>query len=834
MKYQVQPNNNAKYMLNANVYKDRIRSWEEDGYTIYRDHQYTAPGCHNACGMLFYTKNGKVERVEGDYTNPFNRGKTCARCANLPEIMYHEDRLRYPMKRTKGMRGKNQWERCTWEEAYGIIKEELSRIWEESGHEAVALLNGTGRNTCIQSAAFAYGGLRTPNMSLGFLSGSCCYVPRMFSFTKNTGSRTIIDTAVQHPDGYLNDTFEVPEVIINWAKNGLACNADGTLGHWIVDLMKQGTKLIVIDPSLTWLASRADIWIRLRPGTDTALALAMANVIIEEDLYDHEFVDYWSFGFEEFAERCKEYEVEKVAEICWCDPEAIVDAARMYANAKPASIEWGLPLDQMKNGVSASHAVNDLRAITGNIDKPGGDLCIRHTFGLDSVMNSMIECVPQEDLEKKRLGAQMSPFTVGHQGATAQPDAILRAIEIGEPYMIRAACFWANNNIANMAAEAPRVYKALRSLEFSFAVDYCMTPTIMAFCDVVLPTAMSAERNSVGHNFVPLKTHKKFVEFYEAKGDDQIIVELGRYLEPEGGFADMKEDVDFINAYLRQFREPQEGDLDYEELCEANCGVSYDDWASEYYKYKSGLLRADGLPGFNTPTGRYEFYVTAYAKWGKYDPLPFHEEPPEGPYSTPELWAEYPFIFTSGHRSHEFFHSEGRQQKTLRELHPWPLCEMHPDAAQKIGLEEGDWVWMENQRGRCKQKLKFNPTLDKRQVRAEHGWWYPETEAEEPSLYRVFDSNPNNLVPQYQYGPTAYGAPYKTQLCKVYKVTPENDCNLTKRIVTGEEQLSYEFSYGNPEDFRAAVESGAIKSGKTFSGAIAYEEMEDFVIERED
>lgn len=830
MKYVEQPNNNAKYMTNENVYKRRVRSWEEDGYTIYRDHQYTAPGCHNACGMLFYTRGGKVEKVEGDYTNPFNMGKTCARCANLPEIMYHDKRLKYPMRRAKGDRGKDAWERISWDEAYETIKQALEPIWEESGREAVALLNGTGRNTCIQSAAFAYGGLMTPNMSLGFLSGSCCWVPRQFSFSQNTGSRTIPDTALGLPDRYADPTFEVPEVIIIWAKNGLACNNDGTLGHWITDLMKQGTKLITIDPSLTWLASRADIWLRVRPGTDAALALAMANIIIEEDLYDHEFVDCWSFGFEEFAERCKEYPVDEVAKICWCEPEKIVAAARMYANAKPASIDWGLPIDQLKNAVSAGHAINDLRAITGNIDVPGGDSCIRHTFGLDSVMNSMIESVPVDVLEHKRLGAQMSPFTVGHQGATAQPDAILRAIELGEPYKVRAACFWANNNIANMAAEAPRVYKALKELDFSFAVDYYMTPTIMAFCDVVLPTAMSAERNSIGHNFMPLKTHKKFVEYYEAKGDDQIIVELGSYLGG-AGFEGMEEDRDFINAYLRQFEEPSEGDLDYDTLCEENCGLHYDEWGKQYYKYKSGLLRADGMPGFNTPTGRYEFYVSAYARWGGYDPLPFHEEPPESPYSTPELWEKYPLVFTAGHRSYEFFHSEGRNQRTLRELHPWPLCELHPNTAKKHGLEEGDWVWMENMRGRCKQKLKLNPSLDERQCRAEHGWWYPENDGAEPNLFNVFDSNPNNLIPQYQYGPTAYGAPYKTQICRVYKVTPDNDCNLTARIIAGEEPPAYEYYYGDPEDYQ--TDTVYKINLKTYAGAVVHDEIENIRIEKE-
>ncbi|ACL19948.1 molybdopterin oxidoreductase [Desulfitobacterium hafniense DCB-2] len=783
MKYQKPPTNNEVYMRNENVYGKRVKTWKEDGYTVVRDQQFTAPGCHNSCGILYYLKDGKVAKVEGDHTHPFNRGKTCMRCLNLPEIMYHPERLKYPMKRV-GERGENKWERISWDEAYALVKEKSSQYTKEFGAESIATINGTGRNICIQSSALNYGGFHSPNISLAFLSGSCCYIPRMLAAAKACGARTIIDTAAQHPVGYEHPEFEVPEVIVNWAKNGLACNADGTLGHWIVDLMKQGTKLIVIDPSLTWLASRADVWLRIRPGTDTALALGMANIIIQEGLYDKEFCDLWSYGFEEFAARCAEYPVEKVADICWCPKEKIIEAARLYGKAKPASIEWGLPLDQCKNGMAASHAVHHLRALTGNLDVPGGDLLIRHTNALDSQMNSLIEYVPKEDLENKRLGANVSPFTVGHQGATAQPDAILRAIETGDPYAIKMIVLFGTNPISNMAAEAPRVREALKKVDFVMSLDYYMTPTNIACADLVLPIAMSAERNAASHNFVPLKIESKFTQYYDAKSDDQITAELGHVLDPEGGFKNIKTDIDFVNAYLRQWAEPSEGDLTFDDVVNGpNLGYVYDDWNATYYKYKKGLLRADGQPGFNTPTGRYEFYVTAYAAWGKFDPLPAHEEPPESPYSTPQLFEQYPLIFTAGHRSYEFFHSEGRNQPTMREFHPWPLCELHPDTAAKYGLAEGDWVWMENQRGKCKQKLKLNPSLDLRQCRAEHGWWYPERAGAEPSLYGTFDSNPNNLIPQYQFGPTAYGAPYKTQLCKVYKVTPENDENLTERLI---------------------------------------------------
>jgi anaerobic selenocysteine-containing dehydrogenase len=215
-------------------------------------------------------------------------------------------------------------------------------------------------------------------------------------------------------------------------------------------------------------------------------------------------------------------------------------------------------------------------------------------------------------------------------------------------------------------------------------------------------------------------------------------------------------------------------------------GIKYNDF--RYYKYKEGLLRPDGQPGFMTPTGRYEFYVSLFNAWGM-DPLPFYEEPPASPYSTPELAEQYPLVLTTGKRSFEFFHSEWRQADTIsRELHPYPKFEIHPDTAAKYGIENGQWAWIENHIGRFRQIANYNHTLDPRVVSTEHGWWFPEKEAAEPSLFGVFDCNPNNAVPMCENGPSGYGAPIKCGICKVYPLTAENS--------TSEMQPTYQVTRG--------------------------------------
>ena len=187
----------------------------------------------------------------------------------------------------------------------------------------------------------------------------------------------------------------------------------------------------------------------------------------------------------------------------------------------------------------------------------------------------------------------------------------------------------------------------------------------------------------------------------------------------------------------------------------------------EYYKYKTGKLRFDGGPGFNTLSGRVEFFCNMYNNVGM-DPLPYFKEPPESPVNTPELAAEYPLVLTTGRRCWEYFHSEHRQLHTMREFHKWPMFAINPADAEAAGIKEGDWAVIENSHGKAIEVAHVTDTMMKGVVSAEHGWWFPERPAEEPSLYGLWESNINCCTVQGDFGPSGYGSSYKTQLCKVY------------------------------------------------------------------
>ncbi|NPV30074.1 MAG: molybdopterin-dependent oxidoreductase [Firmicutes bacterium] len=734
-------------------------TYEENGYTVVRSCCWSPPGCHPVgCGVRLYVKDGKLVKVEGDPEHPISQGRLCIRCLTLPEYVHHPQRVIYPMKRV-GKRGENKWKRISWDEAWDIIADKTNEIKEKYGPESIVVFGGTGRQACLYYYQVAFSGLGSPNMCYT-LSGWSCYGPRcgVSNFVLGAGYPEI-DFAGFFPDRYDHPGWQLPECIMIWGKDPLRSNPDGLYGHAIVDMMKKGTKLIVIDPRLTWLASKAEYWLQLRPGTDEALALGMLNVIINEGLYDKEFTEKWCHGFDKLKERVQEFTPDRVAEITWVPKEKIIEAARYFAKSKPASICWGLAVDMKPTGTQTAHAILALMAVTGNLDIPGG-ITLSPPAVLFGVWRSKHDYLPDE-LWEKRLGAKEYP-AVCTARATTHPDLTLDALETGKPYPIKMGWFNSTNLISPTNTAAPdKWYRALKDLEFAVVTDLFMTPTAMAFADVFLPLATFAEQNGVvitnyGLNCIFVGAMNKALQVGECKSDIEICMELGKRLMPQAWpWNTVEECFDSILG---------DAGLSFNELQEkVVIQMPY-----EYRKYEKGLLRPDKQPGFLTPTGKVELYSTIFEGWGD-DPLPYYQEPPYSPYSTPELAKEYPLILTTGHRSWAFFHSEQRHIRTLREIHPDPIVEIHPETAEALGIKDGDWVYIENMFGKCKQKARLTATINPKVVHAEHGWWFPEKPADEPSLFGVWEANINLLVPHKHIGKLGWGAPFKCMICKVYK-----------------------------------------------------------------
>jgi anaerobic selenocysteine-containing dehydrogenase len=729
-------------------------SWQEGPYTVTRSTAWSGPGCHEGCGVLLYVKKGKLVKVEGDPEHPFNQGMLCPRCKVLPETVYHPDRLKYPMKRV-GERGEGKWERISWDEAYDTIEKRYKDISQEYGPWSIVGFRGTGRDTMWQEGRLLYA-IGTPNET-GSLSGNSCWAPRAACMQITLGQYCVPDYSQYFPDRYENPTWKVPETIVIWGCNPVISNPDWTLGSWVVECMKRGSKLIVVDPRLTWLAGRAKAWLQIRPGTDGALALGMLNVIIQEELYDKDFVEKWVHGFQEVAARAAEYPVERVAEITWIPREQIVKAARLYASSKPAAVHLGVSIDMQITGVYAVQSIVAMMSITGNLDVPGGNVMAPPPAGVyqPGAGGWGVEEL-SEEARKKLIGYEKYPL-IQFGMAVTSPDMVQEQMRTGEPYPIKGAWIQATNPLACHGTDPRGWYEGFQNTEFVAAVDLFMTPTIMAVADIVLPAATYPEKNAVRACLFNLSTTNKAIENVgECKSDLEINLELGKRFNQKLWPWDTEEDV------LDELLEP--AGMTFQELQQR--GPTYP--GLEYRRHEKGMLRPDGEPGFATPTGKVELCSSALEYLG-HSPLPYFEEPPVSPISRPDLYKDYPLVMITGVRT-IFFHSEHRQIPSLREIHPDPTVEIHPETAADLGIADGDWVWIENHLDRIRQKAKVTPVVHPRMVSVDYGWWFPEKSGPEPSLFGFWEVNSSRLIEMGNVGETGFGAAIKSTLCKIYKV----------------------------------------------------------------
>ena len=389
--------------------------YQEGDLTVTRSCQWSAPGCHQGCSILFYTdKDGKLVKVEGDPNSPVTDGRLCMRCLAMVEAVYHPDRIVHPMKRAKEDRGKDKWVEITMDEAYELCIEMVKDTTEKYGAKSICTGAGTGRNATWQSNVLGQGAFGTPNDNCGLLAGNCCYTPRM---------------------------------------QGM----NAVLGHWIIDCMRRGSKLFVVDPQVTWLSAHAEQYIQVRPGTDAALALAIGHVMIEEELYDKEFVDYWCYGFDEYKQRVAEWTPERAAEICWCTPEEIYAAARLIGTAGVTTLQWGVAFDQNKWANGTAHAVVCLQAMTGNIDNPGGFVGINFGYVQSDIRENIAKSLP--NVREGRLGddGNWGLMNAVGKGGHAIPEAILDAAETGKPYPVKMLFMCSTTAFTNMAGQARRV-----------------------------------------------------------------------------------------------------------------------------------------------------------------------------------------------------------------------------------------------------------------------------------------------------------------------------------------------------------------------------------------
>ena len=693
-----------------------------------------------------HVRNGVLVKVEGDRESPLNHGRLCPIGTVTTDLVYHPDRLKYPLRR-KGKRQSGDWERISWDQALDEISTRLLAIREHYGPEAIALGTGTGRHHIRWVSRFGHA-LGTPNWcEPGFAQ---CFHPRVNTSILTFGDFPVCDYTADVP----------PACILYWGHNPVLSGPDGETRFNVLEALERHPQTIVVDPRRTPLAEKADIWLQVRPGTDDALALAMLNIIISEQLFDEPFVTKWTHGFAELAAHVKKYTPEWAEPITWVAADKIRAAARLFARIKPAMMEWGCAIEHTPKCIQTVRAVSMLPVLTGNIDVPGGWIFGMHGLGR---FPSLIENL-SADANAKRLGGERFKL-LGGEGAdlpAAHIPTLLRAMRDGEPYPVKAFLVFGNNTLTTYA-NSSEVYDALIKLDFMVCADLFMTPTA-ELADIVLPAAAWPELDqlaglpTIAANVV--LAQQKAVQIGECKPDEEIFVALARRMK------------------LPVCTEPVKTVLDAQ-LAAGGLNVTFDELKQKgfiklpvkYRKYENG--------GFKTPTGKIELYATRFEQLG-YAPLPYYEEPPESPLRTPKIAARYPLVLTTGGRISFFFNSEHRQLAKLRKAQRDPVAEIHPESAARFGIANGTWMWIETPRGRIRQKAKVTDGIDPRVIHVQHGWWFPEQPGPE---YGVWTSNANLLTnnqPPYDLAMGTYQL--RALLCRVTPAdAPESDTKKSTR-----------------------------------------------------
>ena len=640
--------------------------------------------CPANCGIRVYVKNRVIDRIEADPENPASEGALCIKAKAYKELVYSPQRLKYPLKKAA-----DGFKRISWDEALDTIASKLLEIKERYGAETLVSCTGAPfteetRDGFIQLLA-AYG---SPNYTN---PGHLCSMPRRLGLELVYGGKGYARSA---PD-YWNT-----RCMIIWGANPTASMRlsewlAGNVDKEITDAKARGAKLIVVDPMYTSIAAMAYVGIQINPGTDSALGLAMLNVIIGEQLYDREFVDNWSIGFEELREHVQQSTPEWAEKITGVPADRIRQVARTYATTRPALIRDGNGLDQHTNVVDTVRIIAMLTAITGNLDVPGGNVF----FPLPE-RSRYPTLIPKV----KRLGADRHPLY-----DKAPFSSVIDAILTGKPYQPRALIVY-NCNPLLINANEKRVRKALEKLELLVAFDTFMSATA-ELAHIILPEATDLER--FGHRiyFSPkgglVTLRQKVMEpIGESRPVFEVEYELARRMGVDKFFP-WKTTEEWIDYRLKPTG------ITVEQLKKQP--FMYATPPVEYRKYLKS--------GFSTPSKKVELYSEKVKNHG-YDPLPVYREPTASLASRPELADKYPLVATT-RRYASYVHTRFRNLPMLQEMHPAPLVRIHPEDARQRGIREGDETIVESPEGSIRVKAKLTTEILPGLVAVDFGWGNP-------------------------------------------------------------------------------------------------------------
>lgn len=675
--------------------------------------------CHTNCGIILHKNASGEISVEGDPDHPMNRGRLCSKAAAIPWIIKSKDRLKFPLKKTA-----TGFKRISWDAALQFAAEKLEEIRNKWGPGGLARCGGAPVSyECRDGFLEFMGAFGSPNLTG---AGNLCMVPRMTAFRAITGAMR------PEPD------YDNANLVIFWGINPFeserfsAYAAYNGLKQIMPRLKKRGAPILCIDPYRTKTAREADEWIPIRPGTDAALGLAMIHTIISEGLFDADFISNYVTGFTELKDHVEHFNPDWASKLTGIPADVIARLARTYATTKPATICEGNGLDMYTNGVDSVRTIAILIALTGNLDISGG--------------NAFFPYAPQSMLPTKALPVQ---DRVWYERFSIFPEtpfpAIKESILNREESRPRAMVVHHSNPVLVQANEK-RNRQLFDELDFVMVTDIFPTATT-ELADLVLPATSDFESygyraySSTKGGFFALG-RPIFDPIGETRSVFNIEYELAQRMgfEHQYPFSDSASWVDFM---------VKPSGIDFQRLKDEQ--IVYATGPVEYRKHIDG--------GFNTASGKVEFYSMLFRSQGR-DPLPNFHDPAGEPFNAEVSAATMFPLMASSYRPGQFVHTKLKNIAILSDTYPEPLIRLHPQDAATRGIEDGDRVEVVSPQDNAIFRSRITGDTQPGLVWIDFGWG------------NATDSkaNINRLTNDSCFDPISGGTPNRLFQCEVKKV----------------------------------------------------------------
>jgi anaerobic selenocysteine-containing dehydrogenase len=652
--------------------------------------------CPDTCGLVVKVVDGKAVELRGDMEHPFTRGFLCQKVARYLDRVYHEDRLKYPLKRI-GPKGTGRFERISWDEAVQTIARRFREIADSAdGPQAILPYSYCGTMGKLQSSSLDRRFFHRLGASL--LDRTICATAGAAGCDVTLGTRAVLD-----PEAVVHSRY-----IINWGSNTSVTN----MHLWAImhQARKAGARIVTIDPFRSKTATRSDWWISIRPGTDAALALGMMHIIWRDGLQDDDYLANYCLGGEALRERAlKEYPPMRVAHITGIPLADIERLAHEYAVTRPSLIRVNYGMQRHGGGGMAVRTICCLPAVTGAWRDVGGG-CLLSTSKLYPFNTAKLE---RPDL--------IPPGT-----RTVNMSQLAEALHGELPGPPVRALYVYNCNPAAVCPDQSRVLAGLRR-EDLFTVVHEQFPTdTVDYADIVLPATTQLEHfdihSSYGHLYVQTN-EPAIAPLYEAKSNNDVFRLLARKLGFEPELFDIGDE-----ALAAESLEPVDRRGSVGAATPFPPPEGFDGIDLERLKREGPIrlnLPADYVPfargGFGTPSGKCELYSPQMAAKGL-DPLPTYTPPHEDPQTRPDLAKRYPLQMISPPVP-SFLNSTFVNVADLRKMAGEPTAEIHKSDAEARGIRDGQWVRVFNDRGSYQARAVVGDSVKPGVVVSQSIWW---------------------------------------------------------------------------------------------------------------